>query len=404
MGLERFRPTENMNLHVREAISGLGPAWLVMIADIDVASIITGLQAGASWGYHLIFVMLILTIPLFLIQDAAGRLGTVGHVGLGEAIGRRYGRRTALVAALPMAVTDFLEYVAEYAGIAIGLALLGLPIFIGLLVAYLVHLAIVVGREYRQAEVVLLPVSFALVLSLAASVLLFHVDLSQVAREGLSPLQPYGDPSFRYLAAASIGAVVMPWMLYFHSGADSRKGLGVSNLRRERWTTLVSAVVSEVVMAAIVIVGMQLPALGGSVGIESMSDVLAPIGPYAAILLGVGFIAAGFLALVVVSMGSAWGVMEAVGTSSRRSFLAVYFAESSPALVLVALTTSYVPLILELMVSFTIIIIPSLFFLGRLVSDPVTMRGRPFRRREMIAFWAASVLVVGGGLLGILTF
>jgi len=178
----------------------------------------------------------------------------------------------------------------------------------------------------------------------------------------------------------------------------------VSNLRRERWTTLVSAVVSEVVMAAIVIVGMQLPALGGSVGIESMSDVLAPIGPYAAILLGVGFIAAGFLALVVVSMGSAWGVMEAVGTSSRRSFLAVYFAESSPALVLVALTTSYVPLILELMVSFTIIIIPSLFFLGRLVSDPVTMRGRPFRRREMIAFWAASVLVVGGGLLGILTF
>ncbi len=393
-----------MNLHVRETIAGLGPAWLVMIADVDVASIITGLQAGASWGYHLIFVMLALTIPLFIIQDAAGRLGTVGQVGLGEAIGRRYGRRTALVAALPMAVTDFLEYVAEYAGIAIGLALLGLPILAGLLVAYVVHLAIVVGRTYRQAEVFLLPISFALVLSLTASVLLFHIDLAQVAREGLSPLQPYGDPSFRYLAAASIGAVVMPWMLYFHSGADSRRGPKTGTVRRERWTTLGSAIVSEIVMAAIVVVGMQLPALGGAVGVQSISDVLALVSPYAATLVGIGFIAAGFLALVVVSMGSAWGVMEAVGTSSRRSFLAIYVGESSPALLLVALTTSYVPLILELMVSFTIIIIPSLYFLGKLVSDRATMRGQPFRRAEQIAFWAACGVVVGGGLLGILTF
>jgi len=393
-----------MNLHVRETIAALGPAWLVMIADVDVASIITGLQAGAAWGYHLIFVMLILTIPLFIIQDAAGRLGTVGRVGLGEAIGRRYGRRTAMFAALPMAVTDFLEYVAEYAGIAIGLSLLGLPILLGLLVAYVVHMIIVVGREYRQAEVFLLPVSFALVLSLVATALLLHVDFSQLVHDGLSPAQPFTDPSFRYLAAASIGAVVMPWMLYFHSGADSRKGPGIQNVRRERWTTFASAVVSEIVMAAIVVVGMQLPALGGAVGVESVGDALAPLGPYATVLVGIGFIAAGFLALVVVSMGSAWGVMEAVGKSSRRFFLAVYFAESSPALLLVLLTTSYVPLILELMVSFTIVIIPSLYFLGKLVSDRETMRGRPFRRSERAAFWAASVAVVAGGVLGLLAF
>ncbi|HYM40464.1 MAG TPA: divalent metal cation transporter [Thermoplasmata archaeon] len=391
-----------MNLHVRETVAALGPAWLVMIADVDVASIVTGLQAGASWGYHMIFVMLLLTVPLFLIQDAAGRLGTVGRVGLGEAIGHKYGRRTALFAALPMAVTDFLEYVAEYAGIAIGLTLLGLPVLLGLLVAYGVHMAIVVGREYRQAEILLLPVSFALVATLVASVLLFHVDLGQVAREGLSPIQPYGDPSFRYLAAASIGAVVMPWMLYFHSGADARKGLGLQDVRRERRTTLVSAVVSELVMAAIVIVGVQLPALGGAVGVQSAAGVLAPIGPFATTIVGIGFLAAGFLALVVVSMGSTWGVMEAAGTTSRRSLLSIYVGESAPALLLVVFTTSYVPLILGLMVSFTVIIIPSLFFLGRLVSDPDTMRGRPFRRTETIAFWAASAAVVGGGLLGML--
>jgi len=393
-----------MNFQVRNAVGAFGPAWLVMIADVDVASIITGLQAGATWGYHLIFVMLLLTLPLFVIQDAAGRLGTLGRVGLGEAILRRYGRRTALFSAVPMALTDFLEYVAEYAGIAIGLALLGLPILLGLGIAYLLHLAIVAGREYRQAERILLPVSFALVASLAASVFFLHVDFGAAVFVGLSPLQPYGASSFRYLAAASIGAVVMPWMLYFHSGADSRKRQDLRDPRRERRTTLVSAVVSEVLMVAIVLVGMELPLLNGSLGIESLGDVLSPLGGLATLLLGVGFIAAGFLALVVVSMGSAWGVMEATGSTSRRSFLAIYVAESSPALLLVILTTNYVPLILSLMVSFTIVIIPSLYFLGKLVSDPVTMGGHEHGPRARAAFWAASAVVVGGGILGMLPF
>ncbi len=391
-----------MNFHVRDAVSSLGPAWLVMIADIDVASIITGLQAGAAWGYHLIFLMLILAAPLFIIQDAAGRLGTLGGVGLGEAILRRYGRRTALVAAVPMAVTDFLEYVSEYAGIAIGLALLGLPILLGLGIAYALHLAIVAGREYRQAERVLLPVSFALVLSLVGSVFFFHIDFRAAAVVGLSPMQPYASSSFRYLAAASIGAVVMPWMLYFHSGADSRKRVEDRDPRRERRTTFASALVSEALMVAVVLLGMQIPLAGGSLTVATLTDFLAPFGGHVAVLLGIGFIAAGFLALVVVSMGSAWGVMEATGSSSRRSFLAIYLAESTPALLLVMVTTSYVPLILSLMVSFTIVIIPSLYFLGKLVGDPEVMNGHAHGRIARIAFWAASAVVVGGGLLGIL--
>ncbi len=392
-----------MSLHPREVLTGLGPAWLVMIADIDVASIVTGLQAGAAWGYHLIFLMLVLTVPLFIIQDAAGRLGTLGGVGLGEAILRRYGRRTALVAAVPMAVTDFLEYVSEYAGIAIGFALLGLPVLLGLGIAYVLHLAIVAGREYRQAERVLLPVSFALVLSLVGSLFFLHVDFGAAASVGLSPIQPYSDSSFRYLAAASIGAVVMPWMLYFHSGADSRKRAEERNAHRERRTTFASALVSEVLMVAVVLVGMEIPLAGASLSVHSLEDFLSPFGSHLAVLLGIGFIAAGFLALVVVSMGSAWGVMEATGSSSRRSFLGIYLAESTPALLLVMLTTSYIPLILSLMVSFTIVIIPSLYFLGRLVGDPQIMNGHAHGRTARIAFWASSVVVVGGGIVGLLS-
>ncbi|MDG6995066.1 MAG: divalent metal cation transporter [Nitrososphaerota archaeon] len=372
-----------------------------MIADIDIASIITGLQAGSVWGYRMVFVMLVLAVPLFFVQDAAGRLGIASGMGLGEAIHKFFGRRTAVMAALPMGVSDFLEYVAEYAGIAVGLYLLRLPILMGLLVAYLVHTSIVIGGKYRQAELVLLPLSFLVLAGIVLSTSVFHFELNDVFYIGLSPFQPYGNPSFDYLLAASIGAVVMPWMLYFHSGADSRKGKMHGAMRAERIETLIGAVVSEVLMVVIVLDGMHLSSVGSFVSVPELSKALSIFGENASLLMGIGFIAAGFLALVVISLGSAWGVLEALNKRSRKSFLTVYAIESLPAVLLVLVSTSYVNLVLDLMVIFTIVILPSLYFLGRLVTRDDVMRGNGYSRTWSIAFWIMSAFIVVGGLVGL---
>jgi NRAMP (natural resistance-associated macrophage protein)-like metal ion transporter len=373
-----------------------------MIADIDVASIITALQSGASWGYRMVFIMLALTVPLFLIQDAAGRLGTASGLGLGEAIRKHFGKRTALIASIPMSVSDFLEYVAEYAGIAIGLKLLGMPVVIGLLAVFAFHTMVVVGRKYKDAEIVLIPVSFVLVAAIVASAFVFHFSIGQFLSLGLSPIQPYGNPSFDFLLAASMGAVIMPWMLYFHSGADSRRKKEPKDLKNESIETLLGAVVSEVLMALIVVVGLHLANGSGLINLATLSKAIAFFGPYASLLMGIGFVFAGFLALVVISLGSAWGVLEALGRNSKSSFLAVYMTESIPALVLVLFITSYIQLVLSLMVVYTIIIIPSLYFLGRLVSDEKVMKGYPLGRLEGRLFWLASISIVIGGILGIL--
>ncbi len=387
-------------------LRNFGPAWLVMMADIDVASIITALQAGASWGYRMVFIMLALTIPLFLIQDAAGLLGTASGMGLGEAIRKYFGKKIAVAAAMLMGVSDFLEYVAEYAGIAIGMNLLGLPVVIGLLVAFMLHTVVVIRKEYEHAEMILIPVSFVLLAAILASTFVFHFDLNQFLSLGLSPLQPYGNSSFDYLMAASIGAVIMPWMLYFHSGADSRRKKQPKDLKNERLETLIGAVVSEVLMALIVVDGLRLAGAGGGGGpinISTLSNAISLFGPYASLFMGIGFVFAGFLALVVISLGSAWGVLEALGKTSKRSFLTVYLLESIPALILVLFITSYVQLMLNLMVVYTIILIPSLYFLGRLVSNKKVMRGYSLGIVGRCLFWLASIVVVAGGILGILS-
>jgi Mn2+ and Fe2+ transporters of the NRAMP family len=106
---------------LKRFLNVFGPAWLVMIADVDVASIIEGIEAGAVSGAVMVLIMLVLIPPLFFIQDAAGRLGSVANVGFGEAIRNKYGKKISIMLSLPMALSDFLEYLAEFAGIAIGL-------------------------------------------------------------------------------------------------------------------------------------------------------------------------------------------------------------------------------------------------------------------------------------------
>ncbi|MEM0320837.1 MAG: divalent metal cation transporter [Thermoprotei archaeon] len=384
-----------------EFAKNFGPAWLVMMADVDAASIITGLQDGSSWGYRMVFVMLALTIPLFIVQDAAGRLGVAGGMGLAKAIKEKYGGRIATLAAIPMGVSDFLEYVAEYAGIAIGLSILGLPIVAGVAAAYAAHTFIVLFKKYRQAEIILLPISFLLVGSILGSLGFLNINLHTLLSTGFTPLQPYSDPGYDYLLAASIGSVIMPWMLYFHSGADARRNKPLSSLRSERMETLIGAFISEALMAAIVVVGAHIPMGDTLLGVDSFANILPQLGDNTHILIGLGFLFAGFLALVVISLGSAWGVLEALGRESRSSFLAVYIVESLPAVALVLFVSSYVQLMLTLMVIYTIIIVPSLYFLGRVVSDSVLLGHAKYARGEIMLYWAMVLFIVFGGALGV---
>jgi manganese transport protein len=394
-----------VNQRASDWLKNFGPAWIVMIADVDVASIITGLQSGATWGYRMIFVLLVLIFPLFIIQDAAGRLGIASGGGLGEQIRKNFGNRAAITAAIPMGLSDFLEYVAQYAGIAIGFSLIGFPVILGLIIVFILHTLIVAGRQYSQAEKVLIPVSFLLLIAILGSTFVFHIDLNSFVFTGLSPVQPYGTPSFDYLLAASVGAVIMPWMLYFHSGADSRRKKQVKDLKNERLETLIGAIVSEILMVILVIVGLNVFSGKSLIDIGDLPRALPVFGSFAVPVIGMGFLFAGFLALVVVSLGSAWGVLEATGRAtgpnSRNSFLTIYAFESLPALILVATVAGYIQLMLNMMFIFPIVLIPSVYFLGKLVTSTDVMNGYHYKKYEKAAFWAAALIIVAGGILGL---
>jgi len=184
-------------------VRSFGPAWVVMIADVDAASILTAAADGALYGYSLVWFLLLLAVPLFLIQEAAGRIGVATGKGLGELVRENYSRRTALLTSVPMACTDVLSYVAEFTGIAIGFQLLGIEPILSLPVVYVVFLLAGWKRGYATLERILLVMSAVLIISYGGSLLL----------RGLPPVREYlfffwsWQPPFLYMCAATAGAV-----------------------------------------------------------------------------------------------------------------------------------------------------------------------------------------------------
>ena len=117
-------------------------------------------------------------------------------------------------------------------------------------------------------------------------------------------------------------------------------------------------------------------------------------------MLGAGIVAAAFLALVVVSLGSAWGLTEALGLPSR-STLWIYALESVPAVIVPLLFPQLVTLVLSVMVAMIFILIVPGVLVGRLVSDPSVMGSHASRGFWRNAFWASLATVVSMGVVGV---
>jgi len=314
---------------------------------------------------------------------------------LGEVVRENYSRNVALLAAVPMALTDVLTYVAEYLGIALGLGLLGIPVVVSVTGTYVLHVVLVYKRKYAVVEKVMLGMSAVLLLSYFASL---------VMRGAMSynPLYISSSPMFLFIVAANAGAVVMPFMPFYQASATAEKKL--ASVSSSRIETLLGAVVSEVLMIIIVMVSSGLDHGLDFFTEQQLSLGLTNIaGQYAPWLFGIGLFAASFLALVVISLGSAWGVVEAIGWHRNRAFV-IYFLESIPAvMVTLMLSGNLLSSILNLMVAFVFVLIPPAVMMGLIASNPKIMGVHSSSAVWKITYWLSLTFVVILGVISVVS-
>ncbi|ARM75335.1 NRAMP family divalent metal transporter [Acidianus manzaensis] len=387
-------------MSIRDSIRLFGPAWIALLADSDAASILGGVSTGEEYGYKLIWFVLILSIPLFVIQEAVGRLGAVTNSGVSKLVRQYYSKRVSLLSTVPIFFVDFFTYLSEYSGISIGCYLIGINPLIGLLLFFTLHIMIILSKNYEITEKILILISLTMIISSLIIIepkLYFTKDIFYFSTS----------KNFLFFLAVNIGAVVTPpCMLIYQSSATALKysELSINKSKKVRWVnleTLAGSLVTELVIVFSEIIGT------GILNIDptNAQQLVNALNQFHYIF-GIILISSGFLTLIVVSLSSAWGVLEALDKNNYNNVIKIYIIESIPAMIIIALLSNNFSEIFDfvltlLSLSPLVIAIPAIL-IGILIRNKKIMKEFSYTKSRSILYFIMLSLVIIGGIIGLL--
>ena len=324
----------------------LGPGLIAANAGNDAGGIATYASAGAQFAYRTLFLMVLVTVGLVVVQEMSTRLGAYTGEGLMSLIREQFPLRWAAFAIVALVVANVGLVVSEFAGIGAALELLGVTRYIAVPVAAVVIWAVVVLGSYRYAERVFLLLSVVFV-AYPVAALLGHPDWGKAGAQTAWP-HFVGGHDFLFLAVALIGTTITPYMQLYAAAAVADRGIGPEDYPAERVDAVAGAIFADVVSWFIIVATAA--AIGGRGPLSSAkqaAEALKPVaGAGAEALFGIGLLGASALAAAVVPLATAYAVAEAVGaerSTSRRFSEAPLFVGLFTALVFVGALIAIVP-------------------------------------------------------------
>lgn len=303
--------TRHQHVHRKRLVWLLGPAFVAAIAYVDPGNVAANLSAGAEYGYLLVWVLIAANLTAMIVQYLSAKLGLVTGESLPSILGarlRKPARRAFwLQAELVAAATDL----AEVVGGAVALYILfDIPLvwggmIIGAVSMLLLATADRAGQRWFEALVTALLV--IITVGFTAGLLISDLDPAGMA-QGMIPR--FEDTRSLMLAAAILGATVMPHAIYLHSDLiRDRFGTGIPErtvarlLKASRWDVFLSLILAGGVnLAMLLLAAAALPGVEGTETIEGAhAAITGAMGPFIGVLFGIGLLASG---LASTSVGS----------------------------------------------------------------------------------------------------
>ncbi len=393
----------------------LGPGLVVMLADTDVGSVITAAQSGAQWGYRLLALQFVLIPILYIVQELTVRLGIFTGKGHGELIRERFGAFWAYVSVAGLSVATAGALLTEFSGVAGISDLYGVPRLAGVALAAAILLVVVWTGSYGRVERVALAMG-GFELAFFGIAWVSHPDAGALLR-GIADV-PFHDHGYMTLAAANIGAVIMPWMVFYQQSAIADKGLRPEEYRAARWDTAIGAVVTQLIMAAVLVAAAAtLGRLNPNAKLDTVQQLSGAITPYLGeawgrLVFSIGILGAGMVAAIVASLAGAWGWGEVTGFRHSLAhhpdeapwFYGIYTAIIVAGAVIVVLVPDLVTLDIAVEVMNALLLPLVLGFLVALAATALPAGHRP----RHAYFWVVVVVTaltttlgVYGGLIGL---
>lgn len=287
-----------------------------MLADTDAGSLITAAQSGAQWGYKLLLLQFILMPILYIAQELTVRLGLVTGKGHGELIKERYGNKWAYFSVAVLLISCFGAIVTEFSGIVgVGNLFHISPWLSSALAAIFLIVIVLTGGYFTVEKIAILLGLFELVFFYIAY--RAHPNWHEVATQLVQI--PVTNTSYLYLVAGNIGAVIMPWMIFYQQSAVLDKGLTTKDIKVARFDTLFGAIVTQLIMAVTLIaVAATIGKANPNAPLNTVEQISQAITPFfgtqtGEIIFSFGMIGASMIAAIVVSLTASWAVGEVLG-------------------------------------------------------------------------------------------
>jgi Mn2+/Fe2+ NRAMP family transporter len=293
-----------------------GPGLIVMVADNDAGAVSTYSQAGAQYGTHLLWVVLLLLPVTYFIQEMVVRLGIATGKGHAAMIYQRFGKWWGLFSLIDLELVNFLTLVTEFAAINLALAKMGFDPRWGVPLVAAGLVLIAATGSYRRWERTVVALCL---LDLAWFALAFGLrpPIAQIARGSLVPGMPPGGltPDLMFLIIAIVGTTVAPWQLFFQQSCIADKRLRFADVKWARLDTFLGACITITVAACMMIAGNA--SLAHGFKFTDPAQMAVDLGGFAggfvrnAILLLM--INAAVLGTTAISLSSAWAYGEVRG-------------------------------------------------------------------------------------------
>ena len=299
-------------------LSILGPGFITANVDNDPGGILTYSQAGAKYGYALLWTLIPTTIALIVVQEMAARMGAATGKGLSDLIREEFGLRMTFFTMIVLGIADFGTIMAEFAGIASGTGVFGVSKYVAVpLGAALVWYVIVKG-SYRPVERILILFSFVYI-AYPISAFFAHPDWHEALVKTIVPeFRP--DAGYITMMVGLIGTTITPWMQFYLQASIVEKGV----TKREYWMTrldvILGCIATDVIAFFIVVACAATLFESGHGEINDAAEAAMALKPFAgqfaSLLFGIGLVNASLLSAAILPLATAYNVCEGMGFES----------------------------------------------------------------------------------------
>jgi len=384
----------------------LGPGLVAANAGNDAGGIATYASVGARYGYDLLWMIVLITVSLIVVQEMAARMGAVTGKGLAELIREQYGPRWSLFSTFSVLLANLGICISEFVGIGAALRLVHVPKYASIPIAAIVIWLLVVRGSYKVAQRVFVAMTIPFFAYPIAAVLA-HPHWGAVGRAVVVPHIQLNGP-YVVLFVATVGTTITPFMQLYLQSAVVERGLDETDLPAERAEVATASVFANLVAGFIIIATGATLFVHGDHTVNSAADAARALEPFAGrfaeALFAIGLLGASLLAAAILPVTAAYVIAETFGLEkgiARRPREAPVFVATLTVLICIGAVVALLPHIpvIKLLVLVQVVngvLLPvTLFFVWRLARDPELM-GEHRNGRVFDALAAATVLATSG--------